>query len=69
MLLNNNKKNPRDPTQESEISRSWPDPLKQAYQLPKEKTEKAEFDIDPTSQTPRVRDLVNRIKTPWIAFH
>lgn len=43
---------------------SLPEPFKQAYQSPEEKSEKGEFDIDPTSQTPTVRDLVNRIKTP-----
>lgn len=64
MVIFNNKANPCDSMQESEISRSLPEPLKQAYQSPEEKPEKGEFDIDPTSQTSTVRDLVNRIKTP-----
>lgn len=64
ILLLNNQTNPCEWKLEGEICRSLPETLKQAYQSPEEKSEKGEVDIDPTSQTPTVRDLVNRIKTP-----
>lgn len=63
-MLLNNKANPCDSMLESEISRSLPEPLKQAYQSPEEKTEKENLILIQLPRHPQSGILLTGLRRP-----